>query len=147
MAGSFTAAALQDLLQIVQNATGAPSGFSTDLWLNCYHVGLTDAVALGTTGRLGDNFQVAVDNTTATWTLASGTSPSSFQNKVAVTVTTAAASTGTVKAVTLQDTSSTSAGNIVAWANVTTTQNVSTGNTLQFSTGTLVFTLGGGTST
>lgn len=147
MAGSLTAAAIQDLLQILQNATGAPSGFSTDLWLNCYNSTLTDAVTLTTTGRLGDNFQVAVDNTTATWTLASATSPSSFQNKVAINVTTAAASTGTVKAFTLQDSSSTGSGNIVAWGDVTPNQTVTTGNSLTFSTGRLVFTLGGGSGT
>ncbi len=145
MAGSLTAAALQDVAQIIQNATGAPSGFSTDLWLNLYHTTLTDAVALGTTGRLGDNFQVAVDNTTATWTLAGSTSPSAFENKVVITVTTAAASTATVRAFTLQDTSSTSAGNIIAWGDVSPVQSVTTGNTVQFSTGALTFTVGGTT--
>lgn len=145
MAGSLTAAVLQDLAQILQNATGAPTGFSTNLWLNLYHTTLTDAVALATTGRLGDNFQTSVDNTTATWTLASATSPSAFQNKVVITITTAAASTATVKAFTLQDTSSTGTGNIIAWGDVTPNQTVTTGNTVQFSTGALTFTIGGTT--
>jgi hypothetical protein len=145
MAGSLTAAELARITQIVQNATGAPTGVSSDLFLNLYHTTLTDAVALGTTGRLGDNFQTTLVNTTATWTLASSTSPSSFNNKVNITVTTAAASTATVKAFTLQDTSTTGAGNIIAWGDVTPNQTVTTGNTVQFSTGALTFTLGGTT--
>ena len=145
MAGSFTAAVLSDLLQIVQNATGAPAGFTTDMYLNLYGSTLTDAVALGTTGRLGDNFQIEFDNTTAVWSLASSTSPATFNNKVVITVTTAAASTATVKAFAVQDTSTTSAGNIIFWGDVTPNQVVTTGNTVQFSTGTLTVTLGGTT--
>ncbi len=146
MAGSLTATELSRLAQIIQNATAAPAGVSTDLFLNLYHTTLTDAVVIGTTGRLGDNFQTtAIDNTTATWTLASSTSPATFNNKVVVTVTTAAATTATVKAFTLQDTSSTSAGNIIMWGDVTPNQTVTTGNTVQFSTGALTFTIGGTT--
>ena len=146
MAGSLTAAVLSDLAQILQNATGAPAGFSTDLFLNLYHTTMNDAIVLGTTGRLGDNFQTtAVDNTTATWSLASSTSPATYNNKVVITVTTAAASTATVKAFTLQDTSSTAAGNIIFWGDVTPNQTVTTGNTVQFSTGALTFTIGGTT--
>ena len=145
MAGSLTALELQRLTQIVQNATGAPAGVSTNLWLNLYHTTLTDAVVIGTTGRLGDNFQTSVENTTGTWSLAGATSPSLFQNKIDITVTTAAASTATVKAFTLQDTSSTSAGNIIAWGDVTPNQTVTTGNTVQFSTGALTFAIGGTT--
>ncbi len=137
MAGSLTALALQDVAGILQNATAAPAGFSTDLWVNLYHTTLTDAVVIATTGRLGDDFQQAIDNTTAVWTLAGSTSPSKFENKVVITVTTAAASTGTVRAFALQDTSSTSAGNIVAWGDVTPIQTVTTGNTVQFTTGAL----------
>ncbi len=145
MAGSLTAAVLSDVAQILQNATGAPAGFSTSLFLNLYLSTLTDAVALGTTGRLGDNFQTTVSNTTSVWSLASSTSPATFNNKVVITVTTAAASTGTVKAFTLQDTSTTSAGNIIMWGDVTPNQVVSTGNTVQFSTGALSVTIGGTT--
>ena len=145
MAGSLTAAVLSDLAQILQNATGAPAGFTTDMYLNLYHTTLNDTVVLGTTGRLGDNFQKEFDNTTATWTLASATSPSVFNNKVVITVTTAAASTATVKAFTIQDTSTTSAGNIIMWGDVTPNQTVTTGNTVQFSTGTLTVTIGGTT--
>ncbi len=145
MAGSLTAVELQRLTQIVQNATGAPVGVSTNLWLNLYHTTLTDAVVIGTTGRLGDNFQTSVENTTGTWTLAGATSPSLFQNKIDITVTTAAASTATVKAFTLQDTSSTSAGNIITWGDVLPNQTVTTGNTVKFSTGALTFAIGGTT--
>ncbi len=145
MAGSLTAAVLSDVAQILQNATGAPAGFSTSLFLNLYLSTLNDTVALGTTGRLGDNFQTTVSNTTSVWALASSTSPATFQNKVVITVTTAAASTGTVKAFTLQDTSTTSAGNIIMWGDVSPNQVVSTGNTVQFSTGALSVTIGGTT--
>ena len=146
MAGSLTAAVLSDLAQILQNATGAPATFGTTGFLNLYSSTLTDAVAIGTAGRLGDNFQsTGFNNTTATWSLASSTSPSSFNNKIVITITTAAASTATVKAFTVQDTSTTSAGNILFWGDVTPNQTVTTGNTVQFSTGTLTVTIGGTT--
>ncbi len=146
MAGSLTAAVLSDLAQILQNATGAPAGFGTTGFLNLYSSTLNDTVALGTAGRLGDNFQsTGFDNTTDTWSLASSTSPANFNNKIVITVTTAAATTATVQAFTVQDTSTTSAGNIIMWGDVTPTQTVTTGNTVQFSTGTLTFTLGGTT--
>ena len=146
MAGSLTAAVLSDFAQILQNATGAPAGIGTTFFLNLYSSTLTDAVALGTAGRLGDNFQsTGFNNTTATWTLASSTSPSTFNNKIVITVTTAAATTATVKAFAIQDTSTTSAGNIILWGDVTPNQTVTTGNTVQFSTGALTFTIGGTT--
>ena len=146
MAGSLTAAVISDLAQILQNATAAPAGFGTTGFLNLYSSTLTDAVALGTAGRLGDNFQsTGFNNTTATWTLASATSPATFNNKIDIVITTAAATTATVKAFTVQDTSSTSAGNILFWGDVTPNQTVTTGNTVQFSTGTLTVTIGGTT--
>ena len=146
MAGSLTATEISRLTQIIQNATGAPAGVGTTFFLNLYSSTLTDAVVIGTAGRLGDNFQTTgFDNTTDTWSLASSTSPSTFNNKVVITVTTAAASTATVKAFAIQDTSTTSAGNIILWGDVTPNQTVTTGNTVQFSTGALTFTIGGTT--
>ena len=148
MAGSLTALTLQQVAAVLQNATGAPVSppFSTEIFINLYHTTLTDAVIISTTGRLGDDYQsTQLSNTTSLWTLAGTTSPSSFNNKVVITITTAAASTGTVKAFTIQDTSSTAAGNILAWGDVTPNQVVSTGNTVQFSTGALSVTIGGTT--
>ncbi len=152
MAGSFTDDFLQDIMQVIQNATGAPATLSsTDWFIHLYHSTLNDTVTLATTGRIGESDSVvAVDNTTATWTLASSTSPSSFENKTSISFTTAA-STGlggsTAAAFTIQDQNSTSAGTIYAWGDISPTQVISSGNSVQFSTGAIVLNLGGGTAT
>lgn len=152
MAGSFTDDFLQDIMEVVQNATGAPATLSSTAWsIHLYHTTLTDQVALGTTGRIGAADSIkTISNTTTTWTLASSTSPSSFQNKIVISFTTSA-STGfggsTAKAFTVQSGTSTAAGTIYAWGDISPTQVISSGNAVQFSTGDLVFNLGGGTAT
>lgn len=152
MAGSFTDDFLQDIMEVIQNATGAPATLSSTEWvIHLYHSTLTDAVTLATTGRIGaTDSELTISNTTSTWTLASSTSPSSFQNKIVLTFTTAA-STGfggsTAKAFTIQSGTSTSAGTIYAWGDISPTQAVSSGNAVQFSTGDLVLRLGGGSAT
>ena len=152
MAGSFTDDFLQDIMQVIQNATGAPSPLASTSWfIHLYNSTLTDTVALATTGRTpSTSAHVSINNTTATWTLASSTSPASFQNKIVITVSTAASTSlggNTVQAFTIQDTSSTGSGNIIAWGDITPVQAISSGNLVQFSTGSLILNLGGGTAT
>ncbi len=154
MAGSFTAAFLADIMHVVQDATSQQAPLAAATWhVTLYHTTLTDTVVIGDTGRMGagsTDFQIKFTNSTANFTLAGGTSPSVFQNKTVITVTTgdfAAPAAATIKAFTIAEAASTSAGRVIAWGDITPTQAVSTGNTIQFSTGALKFTLGGGTAT
>jgi hypothetical protein len=147
---------MQELQETVMNATAAPALplAPTTAHLILTHTTLTDAYLITDTGRMAGanstDFQQQIANTTATWTLPTATSPSVFQNKVVITITTgnfAAPAETTIKGWFMASTNSTSAGRIIAWGDVSPTQTVSTGNTVQFSTGDLVFTLGGGTAT
>ncbi len=156
MAGGFSAEFLQDVMQTIQEATGAPvaDGPAASTWhLVLTHTTLNDTYLITDTGRMAQgstDFQTSFINSTASWTLASATSPSSFQNKVVITVTTgnfSAPSETTIKGWFVASSASTSAGTIYAWGDVTPNQVVSTGNTVQFSTGDLVLSMGGGTAT
>jgi hypothetical protein len=156
MAGSYSALFMQELQETVMNATAAPALplAPTTAHLILTHTTLTDAYLITDTGRmagsLSTDFTQQIANTTATWTLPTATSPSVFQNKVVITITTgnfSAPAETTIKGWFMASTNSTSAGRIIAWGDVSPTQVVSTGNTVQFSTGDLVFTLGGGTAT
>jgi hypothetical protein len=155
VAGSFSAEFLNDIMETVQEATGAPvSGLAASTWhLFLTHTTLTDTYLITDTGRMAGNstdFHTQFVNSTATWTLSGSTSPITFNNKVVITVTTgnfAAPAQTTIKGWFTASANSTTAGKIYAWGDVTPTQVVSTGNTVQFSTGDLTFTLGGGTAT
>ena len=156
MAGSFSAEFLQDVMQTIQEATGAPvaDGPAASTWhLQLTHTTLNDTHLITDTGRMAQgstDFHTKFTNSTATWTLAGNTSPSSIQNKVVITVTTgnfSAPSQTTIKGWYLASANSTAAGTIYAWGDVSPTQTVSTGNTVQFSTGDLVISMGGGAAT
>ncbi len=138
------------------NATGAPALplAPTTTHLILTHTTLTDAFLITDTGRMAGanstDFHQQIANTTATWTLPTATSPSVFQNKVVITMSTgnfSAPAETTIKGWFMASTNSTAAGRIIAWGDVTPNQTVSTGNTIQFSTGDLVVTMGGGTAT
>jgi len=154
MAGSFTAAFLQDIMHTVQDATSQQSPLAAaTLHVLLFHTTLNDTHVITDTGRMAasdTDFQIKFTNSTANWTLAGGTSPSVFQNKTVITVTTgdfAAPAQTTIKAFAIAESASTAAGRVIAWGDISPTQTVSTGNTIQFSTGDLTFTLGGGTAT
>ena len=156
MAGSFTEEFMADIAQTIQEATGAPATLSAATWvLTLYHTTLNDTVTALDTGRMSagsTDFQIKLTNSTATWTLVAdaSTTPATWNNKVVITVTTGdftAPAESTVKAFALQSSTSTGSGVVYAWGDVSPTQALSTGNTVQFSTGDLVFTLGGGTAT
>lgn len=146
---------MQELQEHVMNATAAPALLApTTVHLILTHTTLTDSYLITDTGRMaGSNstdFTAQIANTTATWTLPGATSPSVFQNKIDIVISTgnfSAPSETTIKGWFMASTDSTSAGRIIAWGNVAPTQTVSTGNTVQFSTGDLTFSIGGGTAT
>ncbi len=148
MAGDLSQAFQQDVAQVIQEATGAPSPLSaTTWWVHLYNTTLNDSNTPATTGRVGstaagDNYNpVNVTNSTATWTLATLASPSAWENKIEISFTTnASTGWGTVQAV--QITSSSGTGGVSYWwADVSPTQAISAGNTVKFSTGALDFTL------
>lgn len=153
MAGSFSALFMQEIMEIVQQATGAPATLTpTTTHLILTHTTLNDSYLITDTGRMAGanstDFQQQIANSTATWTLANATSPIVFQNKVDIVISTgnfAAPAETTIKGWFWASTNSTSAGRIYAWGDVTPNQVVSTGNPVQFSTGALVFRLGGTT--
>ncbi len=155
MAGSYSALFMQELQEQVMNATAAPTlPVPTTVHLILTHTTLTDAYLITDTGRMAGanstDFHQQIANTTATWTLPTSTSPSVFTNKVDIVMSTgnfSAPAETTVKGWFMASTNSTSAGTIFAWGDVTPNQVVSTGNTIQFSTGDLTFTLGGGSAT
>ncbi len=153
--GSYSALFMQELQEQVMNATAAPAlQAPTTTHIILTHTTLTDTYLITDTGRMAGanstDFHIQLANTTATWTLPTATSPSVFQNKVDIVISTgnfSAPAETTIKGWFMASTNSTSAGRIIAWGNVTPNQTVSTGNTVQFSTGDLTFTLGGGTAT
>ncbi len=155
MAGSFSAAFHQIVQKTINESTDAPvSGLTASTWhLFLTHTTLTDSFLITDTGRMAQgatDFHQNITNSTATWTVPTATSPSVFQNKVDIVMSTgnfAAPSQTTIKGWFAASLNSTSAGTVYGWGDVTPTQTVSTGNTVQFTTGQLVFTLGGGTAT
>ena len=69
----------------------------------------------------------------------SGTAPTQAANSAAVEFPTATASWGTVVAAAIYDAST--SGNMLAFANLTTSKAIDSGDVLRFNTGTLVVTL------
>ena len=156
MAGAYSAQFAKIIQDVVSNATGATvDGLTASTWhIILTHTTLTDAYLITDTGRMAGanstDFQQQLVSSTATWTLASSTSPSRFENKVDIVISTgnfAAPAETTIKGWFAASTNSTAAGVIYGWGDVTPNQVVSTGNTVQFSTGDLTFDLGGGAST
>lgn len=84
--------------------------------------------------------RVAVTNSSASWT--NSTSGGSKTNKITFTFTTSASTGwGTVVAFAILDGNSTSGGNnILYWGDLTSSQAISAGNTVRFSTGSIVIT-------
>jgi hypothetical protein len=139
----------------VMNATAAPALIApTTTHLILTHTTLNDTFLITDTGRMaGSNstdFAQQIANTTATWSLPTATSPSVFDNKAIITISTgnfSAPAETTIQGWFMASTSSTAVGRIIAWGDVTPNQTVSTGNTVSFAVSALSFTLGGGTAT
>lgn len=156
MVGAYSGLFAQELQETVMNATAAPALplAPTTTHIILTHTTLTDAYVITDTGRMAGanstDFTAQIANTTATWTLPTATSPSVFQNKIVITISTgnfSAPSETTIKGWFMASTRSTAAGRVIAWGNVSPTQTVSTGNTVSFATGALTVSLGGGTAT
>lgn len=146
MAGGWTDDFNQDVMQTVVDATGAPATLTDSTWFaHLYHTTLNSAATPATTGRCpGGNYTpVKFTNSTATWTAPSASSASSVQNKVTLTFTTDAstgwADDGALKSFLLTSSSGTG-GTAYYWADLDSQQTVSAGNTVRFSTGSIVLT-------
>lgn len=142
MAGSLTRAFQQTVLNnIVRKSTADLTG--STWWIHLFNSTLTDAATPASTGRcVGTGYTPKkITNSTASWVAPTAASPSATENKNVITFTTAAgANWGTIKAVLITSSSGTG-GNGYWWMDVTPNQAVSTGNTVQISTGAIDLTL------
>lgn len=146
MAGDFSRAWQQDVMEELfgQYSTNvSPSTY----WFHLYNTTLNDAATPATTGRVGttaaaDNYNpVNKPNTTAQWVAPTAADPSVTSNKTEIVFTTSASTGwGTVQSV-LITTSSGTGGTAVGWADLSTSQVISSGNTVKFSTGALTVSL------
>ena len=92
----------------------------------------------GTEVTGGSYGRVAVTNNTTNWPNASGTNAAK-SNGTAIVFTQATANWGTVTGYGLFDASS--GGNLLFWADLTTSKSIQTGDTAQFAIGDLSFTV------
>ena len=75
-------------------------------------------------------------NSSANWT--NSTSGGSKTNKTTITFTTSAGSDwGTIQSFAILDTNSTTTGNVLYWGDLTSSQAISSGNVVRFSTGSI----------
>ncbi|KKK63299.1 hypothetical protein LCGC14_2995670, partial [marine sediment metagenome] len=94
MAGGYGALFLQELQETVMNATAAPALplAPTTTHIILTHTTLTDTYLITDTGRMAGanstDFTAQIANTTATWSLPTATSPSVFQNKIDIVIST-----------------------------------------------------------
>jgi hypothetical protein len=105
----------------------------TTVYVALYTVAPTDAGG-GTEVSGGGYARVAVTNNATNFPAASGGSKS---NGTTITFPTATADWGTVVAVGIFDAST--AGNLLFWANLTTSKTIQNGDTAQFASGSLTF--------
>lgn len=144
MAGSKTNAFSANVMDDFFGYSTAILTDSSGFWFHLYNTTLNDAATPATTGRVGstaaaDNYApVLIAKTTAQWTAPTTANPSVTQNKAVITFTTSASTGwGTVKSVLV--TSSSGTGGIAYWwGDLSTDQTISSGNTVRFSTGTIV---------
>jgi hypothetical protein len=106
----------------------------TTVYIGLYTAAPTDAGG-GTEVSGGSYARVAVTNNTTNFPTATGGSKS---NGTSITFPTATADWGTVVAVGIFDAST--GGNLLFWANLTTSKVVQNGDTAQFASGSLTFT-------
>ena len=138
MAGSFSDFLELEVLDHVFGAAAytAPVTIYVGLWTSA----LTDASTGATAGEVsgGSYARVAVTNNATNFPAASAGAKS---NGTAVTFPTATASWGTVTYVGLLDSVTLGAGNLLAWADLTTSKTISSGDTASFAAGDIDFTL------
>lgn len=123
-----------------RSSTGLSTGLNPTVYVSLWNSTINDAWTSTSTGECaGSTYaRVAVTNSSANWT---NSTAGSKQNKTVIEFTTAAGSDwGTVQSFAVGDTTSTSAGNIIYWGDLTVGQTIASGNTVRFSTGAIVIT-------
>ena len=123
-----------------RTATTVFTGALATVYIALWNSTITDAWTPLATGECaGSTYaRAAVTNSSASWT---NSTAGTKHNKVTITFTTSAgADWGTIKAFSICDTASTSAGNMLYWGDLASNQTINTGNTVQFSTGSIVVT-------
>jgi hypothetical protein len=135
MAGSFSDFLENKILNVYFGATAyaAPA----TLYLALFTASPTDAGG-GTEASGGNYGRLAITNNTTNFPNATGTTPVSKSNGAAFTYP-AATWTGTIVSWGLFDAAS--AGNLIAWADLTASKTVSSGDVVQFDIGNLTITL------
>lgn len=111
-----------------------------NVFIRLYNSTVNDAITNATDQCAGANYgDITVANSSANWT--NSTAGGSKTNKTTITFTTnASTGWGTLKAMAISVSSSTTTGDIIYWADLTVQQAVSAGNTVRFSTGAIVIT-------
>lgn len=120
----------------------APANVYIRLYNSTVNDAITNATDQAASGVGANNYgDVTVVNSSANWTNSSA--GGSKTNKTAITFTPgtgASTGWGTIQAMSISISSSTTTGDIIYWADLTVDQVVSQGNTVRFSTGAIVIT-------
>lgn len=111
-----------------------------NVFIRLYNSTINDASDAATNQCAGTGYTaggISVTNSSASWT--NSTAGGTKTNKVTITFTTNAnADWGTIKAMAISATNSTTTGDLIYWADLTANQTIGTGNTVRFSTGSIV---------
>lgn len=136
MAGSFSDYLELKVLDEVFGATAftAPATVYIGLWTSALSDSATGSAAGEVSG--GAYARVSVTNNKTNWTTASA---GALSNATVVTFPAATASWGTVTHVGIADAAT--AGNMLAWADLTTSKTIGSGDTAQFAVGDIDVTL------
>lgn len=123
------------------NTTVLSTGLLATVYVGLWNSTINDTFTTTSTGECaGSTYaRIAVTNSSANWT---NSTLGSKQNKTVVSFTTSAGSDwGTIQAMAIMNSNTTVAGgNIMYWADLTASQVINSGNTVQFSTGAIVIT-------
>ena len=123
-----------------RSSTALSTGQHASVYVSLWNTTLNDAGTPSDTGECaGSTYaRIAVTNSSANWT---NSTAGSKQNKTAVSFTTSAgADWGVIKAFAIESTASTSAANRLYFGDLDSDQTINSGNTVQFSTGSIVVT-------
>lgn len=127
--------------EILDHMTGNGAWTTPSTWVFAlYKAAVDDTLTAATDGVECTGSTYARVKYVSGSTLFTAASGGQSQNKTVIEFTTAAGNWGTVTHFAILDTTSTAAGNVLFWGDLTASQTINSGNTVQFSTGDLVIT-------
>lgn len=135
MAGSFSDYAEN---KVLDHVVGKTAFTMPSIWIGLWTATLTDASTGATAGEPSGGAYVRKSTAGADWNAAAS---GSLTNAAALTFATATANWGTITHFALVDSSTTGAGNIIGWADLTTAKAVNNGDTASFAIGAITVTL------